>query len=149
MANADVSKDAVVNRQAIREEWVRRLSTLVESVESWAQDLGWSTRRIEATMKDSEIGTYRAPALLLQQETTKVLLEPIARSAPGAEGVADLYRMPAYDDVASLYYQKDRWQVHSPSPGTSDVGTTETARSKPLSKETLQEVLEALKIDAA
>ena len=33
---------------------------------------------------------YQAPALLLQKETARVLLEPVGRAAPGAEGVVDL-----------------------------------------------------------
>ncbi len=41
-------------------------------------------------MGDFDVGKYVAPALLLQEETTKVLLEPIARSAPAQKAVANL-----------------------------------------------------------
>jgi hypothetical protein len=54
-------------------------------------------------MDDAEASTYHAPALLLQQETVRILLGPLARSAPGADGVVDLYLLLAYDDIASLY----------------------------------------------
>ena len=75
----------------------------MQTVQTWADALGWSTRQIEVTLTDSQIGKYKAPALLLQEDAIRILLEPIGRSAPGAEGVVDLYLMPAYDDIASLY----------------------------------------------
>ncbi len=81
-----------------------RLAALIDDVESWVKALDWSTRRIEKPMEDSQIGRYKAPSLLMQEGTDRVLLEPVARSAPGAEGVVDLYLMPAYDDIASLTF---------------------------------------------
>ena len=81
-------------------------------MQGWAEELGWSTRRIDKQMEDSQIGPYEAPALILQRDLTRVLLDPIARSAPNTEGVVDLYRMPAYEDVASLYFYDDNWYVH-------------------------------------
>lgn len=141
--------DAASKSIADRDEWVGRLTKLVESVEKWAEELGWSTRRIEKSMEDSQVGKYRAPALILQEEVTRVLLEPIARSAPGAEGVVDLYRMPAYDDIASLYYYDGRWQLHYAFSGSSSVATVREGVAKPLSKETFQEVLGQMRQNAA
>jgi len=114
-------------------------------VQGWAEELGWSTRRIDKQMEDSQLGPYEAPALILQQDLTRVLLDPIASSAPHTEGVVDLYRMPAYDDVASLYYYDDNWQVHDQAAGTSSAATIREAQAKPLSMETFREVLEELK----
>ena len=51
----------------------------------------------------------------MQEGTVRIILEPIARSTPGAEGVVDLYLMPAYDDVATLFYE-DGWKLHYPFP---------------------------------
>src|SRR4051812_23881682 len=73
----------------VRSDWLHRLSGLVGDVEAWARALDWSTRRIEKKLEDSELGKYLAPALLLQKETVRIILEPIGRSAPGAEGRAD------------------------------------------------------------
>jgi hypothetical protein len=120
--------------------WLDRLSALVNDVETWVKDLGWATRRIDKSMEDSQIGKYKAPALLMQEGTDRVLLEPIARSAPGAEGVVDLYLMPAYDDIASLYYADGRWNLHYVFSGTGAANTHE-APAKPLSQDTLREVL--------
>ena len=39
-------------------------------------------------------------------------MEPVARSSPGIEGLVDLYLLPAYDDIASLYHYSGKWHVH-------------------------------------
>ncbi len=149
MSNVRVPDGPVADADKVREEWLNRLTALVDSVNAWAKELGWSTRRIEVRLEDSEIGTYQAPALLLQEEATKAFLEPIARSAPGAEGVVDLYIMPAYDDIASLYFAGGRWLLHHTAPGTPGAAAIREAESMPLSKDTLREVLEEMKRNAA
>lgn len=138
MATADVP------REAQRTEWLTRLSELVDSVQRWAEELGWATRRIDKRMEDPDLGVYPAPGLRLQRDFTQVLLEPIARSAPGAEGVVDLYLVPAYDDIASLYYHDGGWHLRSMVRGAPPIATTRKAASRPLSRERLRDVLEAM-----
>jgi len=111
--------------------------------------MDWSTRWIEKSMQDSEIGAYTAPALLMQKETLRILLEPVARTAPGADGVVDLYLMPAYDDMASLYHYDGGWQLHYMFPSEPTVATISDAQSSPLSKETFQAVLDEMKQNAS
>lgn len=134
--------------ERMHDEWLYRLSDLIQDVQKWATDIGWITRKIEVTLSDSQLGKYKAPALLLQEDTIKILLEPIARSAPGAEGVVDLYLIPAYDDIASLYFYDGEWNLHYMFPGTETVGSIREAAAKTLSSETLREVLEAIKSNA-
>lgn len=143
----DFSADALRRAKAVH-GWLTMLAGLIGSVEGWAKELGWSPKRIEKPMEDSEVGRYAAPALLLQEETTKVLLEPITRSAPGAEGVVDLYLMPGYDDIASLYYYKNRWNLHYMSAEQKAVASIREAESKPLTKASLKKVLEEMKANA-
>lgn len=132
----------------LRDDWLHRLSVLIENIQNWAVAIGWTTRKIEVTLSDSELGKYKAPALLLQEDNLRVLLEPIARSAPGAEGVVDLYLMPAYDDIASLYFYDNAWHVHYMFPRTPTVATIRDAEAKPLSLDVLRDVLEAMKENA-
>jgi hypothetical protein len=143
----DFKADALRRAQAIH-GWLTILTSLISSVEGWAKELGWSSKRIEKPMEDSEVGKYAAPALLLQEETTKVLLEPITRSAPGAEGVVDLYLMPGYDDIASFYYYKNRWNLHYVFAVQEAVASVREAESKPLTKASLKRVLEEMKTNA-
>jgi hypothetical protein len=94
-------------------------------------------------MEDGDIGSYSAPGLLLQKEYTRVLLEPLGHSAPGADGVVDLYLMPAYDDVATLLFIGGRWQVHyAPGSLTKD-------KTKVFTKTAFQKVLAGLTENAA
>jgi hypothetical protein len=135
-------------RTTARNEWLEKLSNLVTEVKGWARGFEWSTKIVEKKMSDPDIGDYKAPALLLQRETVRLFLEPIARDAPGTEGLVDLYLMPSYDDIASLYYYKDRWNVHYMSEGAPTVGNIREAEGNPLTKETLQKVLEEMQSHA-
>jgi hypothetical protein len=148
-ASQEEFEQDVRGRVRTLDSWLGRLESLVRDVEGWAKELGWATRWIEKRLDDSQIGKYSVPALILQDGTDRILLEPIGRSAPGAEGVVDLYRMPAYDDIATLYYYDGRWNLHYFFPGTGTATGIREAPAKPLSKETLQEVLAEMKQHAA
>ncbi len=136
------------SRAVILHGWLGRYSTLLSSVETWVKDLDWATRRIEIPMEDSHIGKYKTQGLLMQEGKDRILLEPRGRSSSGTEGVVDLYLMPAYDDIASLYYYDGLWNLHYLMQGTIGISRAE-APAKPLSKETLQEVLAEMKQNAA
>ena len=125
--------------------WTYRVDELVGRVEHWGNELGWATRRIEKRLDDSGVGPHTVQALLLQEGTVRVLLEPVSRRAPGAEGVVDLYLMPAYDDIANLYYREGNWHVQYVVPDGNEIATVKEARSEPLSKETLAVVLQEMK----
>jgi hypothetical protein len=129
--------------------WHKRVSDLVGQVEQWGRELGWSTRRIEKNLEDSLVGKHQAPALLLQEDTWRILLEPIGRSAPGVEGVVDLYLMPAYDDIATLLFYGDRWNLHYLPWDDPAAATVKEKAGVPLSKEALRRVLEEMKQHAA
>jgi hypothetical protein len=147
MATADASTNLAENKENIRAEWLGRLSDLVETIRGWAEELDWSTRRIETKMDDLEIGDYKAPALIIQKETVRAILQPIGRSAPDVAGVVDFYIMPAYDDIARLTFYDDSWHLRHMFPGSPDVGPRR--RDQPLSRETFQAVLEAMMRHAA
>lgn len=132
-------------RLEARREWVARVTALVSQVEEWARELGWDTRRIEKKLKDSRVGNHVVPALLMQDDTVRLLLDPIARTAPGAKGLVDLYLMPGYDDVASLYFRHGAWQLHYIFPGSDEVATTKDAEAKALTKETIEAVFAEMK----
>jgi hypothetical protein len=134
---------------AIRDGWIDRLNHLVGDVEAWAKSFDWTTRRIDKPMKDPIIGPYQAPGLLMQKEFTRILLDPISRTTPGSEGAVDIYLMPALDDIANLYFYEGRWNVHYRLPNNEAVATIRDAPAKPLTRETLAEVLDGIARHAA
>lgn len=140
-------ENIAIQRVSARHAWLQLLGKLVTTIKGWAEDLEWATKLTEKKMDDHEIGNYKAPALLLQNKVARLFLEPITRAAPGAEGLVDLYRMPAYDDIASLYYYAKVWNIHYMPPGTPVVSNIREVDPKPLTKEIFQAILEEMSKD--
>ena len=116
-------------------EWFGRLTPLVGSVREWAEELGWATRNVDKPMREAEIGDFPAPGLLSSSaDLTRVGLDPIGSATPGTGGVVDLYLLPAYDDIASLFYYDDRWSLHYMKQGKSSAANIRDEESKSLSK---------------
>lgn len=132
-------------RMKERLAWIGRVIELVGDVEQWARELGWATKRVEKKLADARVGTHRVPALLMQEDTCRIILEPVGRSAPGTDGLVDLYLMPAYDDIASIYHYGGHWNLHYVFPGRKPVATVREAEALPLSKEALESVLTEMK----
>jgi hypothetical protein len=109
MPELKLPKKPVENWERVRDEWVRAVEHLVSDVEGWCREKDWPTRRINKRLEDTRIGEYVVPALLIQVDLVKLLLEPVARYAPGSDGVVDFYRMPQYGDVASLFRRDGGW----------------------------------------
>ena len=139
-AKPEIEKEAEERIRA-RTVWIDSVTSLVDQVESWAREMHWSTRRVEKKLDDDWIGNHRVPALLMQEDTCRILLEPVGRSSSGVQGVVDLYLMPAYDDIASLYYHENRWKLRYMFHGTKPAATISEAAAMPLSKATLEKVL--------
>ncbi len=137
-----------LDRLRTRKEWLARVVALVDTVEGWAGALGWATRRVEKRVTDEEIGNHTVPALQMQDGVTRALLEPVSRWVPGADGLVDLYLMPAYADIASLYFREGGWQLHYAFPGSKAVATVKDAEPRPLTREALAAVLEGMKAHA-
>jgi hypothetical protein len=64
---------------------------------------------------------------------------------PGADGAADLYLMPAYDPMASLYFESGQWLLYYAFPPDPTVthSVIET-QALPLTAETINQVLNAI-----
>jgi hypothetical protein len=89
---------------------------LVRQVTVWVEPTGWATHRYAKRMRAPDRSVFEIPALYLQRGPTRLLLDPVAFDVPGAEGLVDLYLMPTYDDMASLYLREGRWTIHYASP---------------------------------
>ena len=137
----------IAARMKHRSIWLDRLASLVGQVEQWAREMGWSTRRVE---KNSMTPDRQAPGAGAADAGRH--LPDSARTdraiCAGAEGVVDLYLMPAYDDIASLYYYGNRWNLHYTIPWDQAGGPVRESEALPLSKETLAKVLAELRQNA-
>jgi hypothetical protein len=134
---------------ALREDWLARLGDLVRTIKSWAEQSGWKTREITKLMEDSVLGEYRAPALLMQRETVEVILDPVSRFVPGADGAVDLYLMPAYDDIASLYLMDGEWKLNYVFNNAAVATEVREPEVMTLSKRTVVRVLDKIAANAA
>ena len=89
MATGEVRPE--IDSDAVKREWLDRLGTLVEEVNGWAQASGWRKRRVDKTVNERRLGDYKVPVLLMEKDTVEVVLNPVARFVPGANGAVDLY----------------------------------------------------------
>lgn len=81
--------------------------------------MDWVTRRIEIQREDDRLGgVYTAPALLMQHNANRVMMDPLARYGVGNDGNVDFYLMPAWDNVAVLTFKRGKWTIewHSSIP---------------------------------
>jgi hypothetical protein len=138
----------VIDSDAVKREWLDRLSTLVDEVTGWAQASGWRTRRIDKTVTERGLGTYKVPVLFMEKDTVEVVLNPVARFVPGANGAVDLYVAPAYDDIASLYLEGDNWVLnYADRQDPLATGSVIEVKSRPYSEKTIRAILDGMAIN--
>lgn len=121
-----------------------RVAELNSTVRSWVEP-EWVSKEYPKKLRDEHGQRYEAQALFLQRGPVRILLDPIAFDAPGSEGLIDLYLMPTYDDLASLYFEDGQWVIHyafPPSPEESH-SVVET-QALPLDQAAFQQVLESI-----
>ena len=96
-------------------------------------------------MRDVDLQVYEVPALFLQKGPTRVLLDPVAYDVPGSEAVVDLYLMPTYDDMASLYFEHGNWMIHYAfPPDPKETQSVIAVQTLPLHEETINQVLDSI-----
>ncbi len=137
-----------IDSDAVKREWLDRLGTLVDEVKGWAQASGWRTRRIDKTVTERGLGTYKVPVLLMEKDTVEVVLNPVARFVPGANGAVDLYVAPAYDDIASLYFEGDHWVLHyADRPDSMAPGSVVEIKPQPYTERTIRTILDGMGVN--
>jgi hypothetical protein len=139
------------NWEQVRDDWVRAVTDLVAQVEGWCRDRGWPTRRIDKRMYDAALGEYTVPALKIQVDLLKLLLEPDSRYLTGTDGGANLYVMPDFDDAARLFRHGGGWVIHPLQAGKwvpfelrGDPPAATRAGERPLTAEEFVRAVEAM-----
>jgi len=119
--------------------------SLVQQVRDWAEPQEWVTKPYTKKMRDAEGQLFEIPALYLQKGPIRVLLDPIAYDVPGSQGLVDLYLMPTYDDLASLYLESGEWKVHYTFPSDPfETHSTLESDALPLTEQTINQVLDSI-----
>lgn len=127
------------------EQFRNRVQALVEQVRNWAEAQEWVTKPYPKRLRDEDDQKFEAPSLYLQKGPTRVLLDPVAYDVPGSEAVVDLYLMPTYDDVASLYFEEGAWKIRYEFPPPVEGGQESSGlQSFPLTQENTLQVLDSI-----
>ena len=129
-----------------RTQFQRRVEALIKQVEQWVETHEWVTKTYPKKMRDVDHQVYEIPALFLQKGPIRVLLDPVAYDVPGTEGVVDLYLMPTYDDLASLYFEQGTWKIHYTFPRDPNEthSVIDAVEALPLGEETINRVLDSI-----
>ncbi|MGH7137744.1 MAG: hypothetical protein ACREHD_18505 [Pirellulales bacterium] len=128
-----------------REQFQKSVEALVEQVKSWAEPHEWVTKEYPKKLRNGARELFVVPSLVLQRGPVRVILDPVAYDVPGSEAVVDLYLMPAYDDLASLYFQDGQWSIHYAFPADAlETHSEIETKALPLTEETLSQVLDSI-----
>jgi hypothetical protein len=119
--------------------------SLVAQVQAWAQPNEWVTKTYPKKLRDDENQVFEVPSLFLQKGPIRVLLDPVAYDVPGADAVVDLYLMPTYDDMASLYFENGAWTIrYAFPPDRMESHSVIEPESMPFHQESLNQVLDSI-----
>ncbi len=127
------------------EAFARQVEDVVGQFEEILSKHNWSIRRDPKRMRDEAGTIFSVLSLTLIKGPLRLLLDPTGYDIPGAAGVMDLYLLPPYDPVASLYLESGEWFIHSPFPTNLDAVAkpSEWTRS-PLGENSISNVLESI-----
>ncbi|OYV96172.1 MAG: hypothetical protein B7Z73_01190, partial [Planctomycetia bacterium 21-64-5] len=86
-------------RPSVQAEWSAQVESLVNQAADWCQQREWIAKTKKKHLKDKLIGEYDLPQLHFYDGENHLLLDPIARFAPGTSGLVDLALLPVFDSM--------------------------------------------------
>ena len=126
-------------------DFASQVERVVRQFEAVLAEMKQLARRDEKRMRDETGGVYSVQSLTIFLGAMRLLLDPNGYNLPGCDGAIDLYLLPPYDPVATLYLEHGEWFIHSPNPMTQEsiARPTEWGRSA-LTKESIANLLESI-----
>jgi hypothetical protein len=128
-----------------REEFAKLVEALNKQVDGDLDDPERVTKRYMKKRRDADRAVSEVSFLTLRKGPVRLGLDPTAYDIPGAEAAVDLYLMPTYDPLATSYSEDGRRCIHPdflPRPETE--GPMKEGRRAPLSRDTLNQVMETI-----
>lgn len=129
---------------AVRAEWLDRLHALASQVKGWVEKLDWRTRLVSKPVRDGVLGRFEVPLLLMEKVGVQIALNPVSPFESGSSGCVDLYVVPAYDEVAGLYYETGVWTLYYVFQEEGPRDHRREAEALPFSEDSLIRVLDAM-----
>ena len=94
-------------------EWVEAQDKMLEVAKAAAASKGWYAQKDEKEVRESLLGTYKAPRLRIKSLDREVVFDPIARFCAGQRGVVDLVHLTTYETVYLVTFKDGQWQIVS------------------------------------
>ncbi len=101
-------------RDRLLPEWLDAQEGLVRQATDAARANGWYVERDEKEVRESLLGSYKAPRLRIRTKDREVVLDPIARFGSGRRGIVDLVVMPTYETAYLIAFKDGKWNIVAP-----------------------------------
>ncbi len=125
--------------------FAKQVESVVSEFEASLSRQDWSMKRDLKRMRDEIGDVYAVQSLTLINGPVRLLLDPNGYDIPGAEGVMDLYVLPPYNPVATLYLEEGEWFIHSPFPAALNAVNNPTKWTRScLTKDSISKTLRSI-----
>lgn len=106
--------------QARRDEWIRRVTVLVQQVGLWSSEAGWPVEVEREIIEERHLGRYEIPAARVQLPhgdlpERAVLVVPIALGVMGGDGRVDVEGYPTLSRVRLIGADGGGWTIMTDS----------------------------------
>jgi hypothetical protein len=106
--------EQILDPETLRAEWLAAANSLLADISAWAAEQEWQVETGEQTLQEKPLGEYETLCLTIHAPAGDLVVEPVARCVPGAEGRVDLYAWPSHHRVR-LLRRAGRWVVRTDS----------------------------------
>ena len=98
-------------QKLLSDEWIDAANRMLDEACAWAKARQWPTQFFPRQISEDFIGTYELRKLVFAVQGSQLVLNPVGRFAPGADGMFDLAVLPVYESVMILR-QLGQWHIH-------------------------------------
>ncbi len=117
-AAAETTRRGSLDPDVLRTEGLHRLLSFTALVRGWAEELDWSMRQIEKRMKESRLGIYEAPALIMPNRVSPLPCDPASRPAASAPLRNGRLGASSASQAACINHKIRILELSKGSPGT-------------------------------